>query len=77
MASKNDTVTVPEFAEKVGVSRETVSRWVRLGKVKGFKKDPFQAETAPVFIPVSELERVLKLMEKHAQGNGHSNSSKT
>ena len=65
MMSKNDTVTLSEFAEKIGMSRETVARWVRLGKIKGFKKDPFRAKTAPVFIPISELERVLKLIEEN------------
>jgi transposase len=62
--SKNDLLTVPEFAKEVGVTRFTVTKWVQAGKVKGFKKDPFQARTAPVFIPRSELERVKKLMEQ-------------
>jgi transposase len=65
MINKIKEITVPEFAEKIGMSRETVSRWVRDGKIKGFKKDPFQAKTAPVFIPIGELERVLKLMEQN------------
>ena len=65
--TKTDLMTIPMFAEKVGVSRNTVSRWVQSGKVKGFKKDPFNGRTSPVFIPVSELERVLKLM-KEAEG---------
>ena len=62
--TKNDTVTLLEFADEIGVSRETVARWVRLGKIKGFKKNPFQAKTAPVFIPKSELERVKKLIDE-------------
>jgi transposase len=75
MANKTDLMTVPMFAEKVGVNRFTVLKWVRSGKVKGFKKDPFEGRTSPIFIPVSELERVLKLMEGKSQGNGHSKSS--
>jgi predicted site-specific integrase-resolvase len=62
--SKNDLMTVPEFAKALGVRRETVTRWVQAGKVKGFKKDPFQARTAPVFIPRSELVRVKKQMDQ-------------
>ncbi len=62
--TKTDLMTVSQFADKVGVARNTVTRWVKSGKVKGFKKDPFQGRTSPVFIPVTELERVLKLMEK-------------
>jgi len=58
-------MTVPMFAKKVGVTRQTVARWVQSGKVKGFKKDPFNGRTSPVFIPITELERVLKLMEEH------------
>jgi transposase len=65
--SKNDTVTVPEFAEKVRVKRETVTRWVQAGKVKGKKQGPFPGKTSPILIPVSELERVLKLMEENAR----------
>jgi len=66
--TKTDLMTVPQFAAKVGVSRFTVTKWVQSGKVKGFKKDPFQGRTSPVFIPVSELERVLKLMKENEQG---------
>jgi predicted site-specific integrase-resolvase len=62
--TKTDLMTVPMFAEKVGVNRFTVTKWVKSGKVKGFKKDPFDGRTSPIFIPVSELERVLKLMKK-------------
>jgi len=66
--TKTDLMTVPMFAKKVGVTRQTVARWVQSGKVKGFKKDPFQGRTSPVFIPISELERVLKLMAEHEEG---------
>lgn len=62
---KTEVITVTEFAEKVGVTRFTVTKWVQSGRIKGFKKDPFQGRTSPVFIPVSELERVLKLMEEN------------
>jgi transposase len=60
-------MTVPMFAEKLGVTRATVTRWVQSGKVKGFKKDPFQGRTSPVFIPISELERVMKLSNDNGQ----------
>ncbi len=66
--TKTDLMTVSQFAAKIGVARNTVSRWVQSGKVKGFKKDPFNGRTSPVFIPVSELERVLKLMKENEQG---------
>jgi len=76
MVKKTDLLTIPMFAEKVGVDRTTVAKWVQSGKVKGFKKDPFQGRTSPVFIPVSELERVLKLMadNEFENGNGPSKS---
>ena len=61
MTTKTDLMTVPQFAAEVGVNRFTVLKWVRSGKVTGFKKDPFQGRTSPVFIPKSELERVQKL----------------
>ncbi len=65
-------ITVPEFAKRLGVARNTVSEWVKSGKVKGKKKGPFPGKTSPILIPASELERVKKLMSGEAQGNGHS-----
>lgn len=62
--TKNDTLTIPEFAEKLNVSRFTVQKWVTSGKVKGTKKGPFPGRTSPILIPASELDRVLKLIEE-------------
>jgi len=70
---KTDTVTVTEFAEQAGVDRNTVTLWVRAGKVKGSKKGPFPGKTSPILIPRSELERVKKLISE-GTGNGHSES---
>jgi len=56
-------LTTYEFADALGVSRDTVERWVKLGKVKGQKKGPFPGKTSPIVIPVSELARVKKLMK--------------
>jgi len=67
-------LTIPEFAAKLKVARNTVSRWVQAGKVKAIKKGPFPGKTSPILIPKSELERVLKLMDGEEQGNGHSKS---
>jgi len=61
---KNDTLTVPEFAAALDVDRNTVTKWVRLGKLKGKKKGPFPGKTSPILIPRSELERVKKQMEQ-------------
>jgi predicted site-specific integrase-resolvase len=72
--TKTDLMTVAQFADEIGVARNTVSRWVQSGKVKGFKKDPFQGRTSPVFIPKTELERVKKLMAENDMENGHSTS---
>ena len=72
---KTNEMTIPEFAEELNVSRQTVTRWVQAGKVKGKKKGPFPGKTSPVLIPVSELERVKKLMEGDGNSNGHSKTS--
>jgi len=61
---KNDTLTVPQFAAELKVDRNTVTEWVRLGKLKGKKKGPFPGKTSPILIPRSELERVKKSMEE-------------
>lgn len=63
MTKSEPTITVPEFAEQIGVTRFTVTKWVKSGKVKGIKQGPFTGRTSPILIPVSELERVKKLME--------------
>jgi excisionase family DNA binding protein len=63
MPKIEETVTVQEFAAQIGVARNTVSRWVQSGKVKGIKQGPFPGKTSPILIPASELERVKKLLE--------------
>jgi helix-turn-helix protein len=68
-----DVVTVTEFAAALNVSHDTVSRWVKLGKVKGKKKGPFPAKNSPILIPASELERVKNLL--NGESNGHAKSS--
>ena len=54
-------VTVSEFAKAMNVSHDTVARWVKLGLVKGKKKNPFSAKNSPILIPVSEIKRVKQL----------------
>jgi transposase len=63
MSKTDTTITISKFAEEIGVARNTVSRWVQSGKVKGIKQGPFPGRTSPVLIPVSELERVKKLID--------------
>jgi predicted site-specific integrase-resolvase len=53
-------LTVSEFAERLGVSRDMVIRWWRNGLLKGKKQNPF-ARNSPVFIPSSELDRMMKV----------------
>jgi excisionase family DNA binding protein len=53
--------TTKEFANALGVSHDTVARWVKLGKVKGFKLGPFPGKTSPILIPAEEVKRVKKL----------------
>jgi excisionase family DNA binding protein len=60
--TKETFMTVKEFADDLGVSHDTVTRWVRLGKVKGKKKSPF-GKNSPILIPSSELKRVKELMQ--------------
>lgn len=59
-------LTTVQFADALGVSRDTVERWVKTGKVKGTRKGPFPGKTSPFLIPVEELERVKKLMQVKA-----------
>lgn len=60
------TLSTVEFADALSVSRDTVERWVKAGKVKGFRKGPFIGKTSPILIPAEELERLKKLAKKQA-----------
>ena len=75
MKKTEQMITVQEFADEIGVARNTVSRWVQAGKVKGIKKGPFPGKTSPILIPISELERVKKLMEDGEPQGGVQNRS--
>jgi hypothetical protein len=63
-ARMKQTLTTLQFANALGVSRDVVEKWVKLGKVKGQKKGPFPGKTSPFAIPASELERVKKLQKQ-------------
>ncbi|MCQ3938434.1 MAG: hypothetical protein DPW18_15505 [Chloroflexi bacterium] len=62
------TLTIPEFAGALGVSRKTIERLIKSGKIKAAKKNPFGGRTSPLVIPASELERVKKLRDSAASG---------
>ncbi len=56
-----NTVTIPEFAEALGVSRTTIERMIKNKQIKAVKKNPLAGRTSPLLIPASELERVKKM----------------
>jgi excisionase family DNA binding protein len=56
-------VTIAQFAEMLGVSRDTVERMIKQRKLKAAKKNPLGGRTSPLVIPASEVERVKKLMK--------------
>jgi len=55
------TLTIPEFAEALGLSRTTIQRMIKDSKIKAVKKNPLAGRTSPLLIPASELERVKKM----------------
>jgi len=59
---KNE-LTTKQFANALGVSHDTVNRWVKAGKVKAIRRGVFIGKTSPFLILAAELERVKKLME--------------
>ena len=63
----NKNYTIREFADELKVSHDTVTRWVRSGKVKGSKVGLFPGKTTPISIPGSELVRLKKMMDGKAQ----------
>ncbi len=59
--------TIKQVAAMFDVSHDTVTRWVKSGKVKGKKESPFHGKTTPIFISAAEVERLKQLVKK-AQG---------
>ena len=49
-------LTVPETAQRLRTSEETVRRWLRTGKIRGVR---LGATRAGWRIPVSEIRRIL------------------
>lgn len=60
---KSNELSIKEFAEKVSMSHDMVTRLWKKGTIKGRKKNPF-ARNSPVLIPSSELERVKKVIHE-------------
>lgn len=61
-----EELTVKEFAKALGVSHDTVTRWVKAEKIKGYRRGWLIGKTTPIVIPASELTRLLKLQKKSA-----------
>lgn len=60
-------ITIPEFADALGVSRATVERLIKDKKIKAARKNPLAGRTSPLLIPAAELERVKKLQNEQAK----------
>jgi predicted site-specific integrase-resolvase len=57
---------VREVAEQLGVSHDTVTRWIKVGKINALPRTIFDGETSPIFISVKEFQRVQKLLKARA-----------
>ena len=62
-----ETLTIPEFAEKLGVSRDTIERLIKSKKIKAVKMNPYAGRTSPLLIPASELTKALRLRNEQAK----------
>ena len=60
-------ITIPEFALALGVSRKTVERLIKDGKIEAVKKNPLAGRTSPFLIPVEELTRLKRMQDGQAQ----------
>lgn len=56
-----NTYTTSEFAIVLGLSRDTIERMIKSGKIKAAKRNPFGGKTSPLMIPASELARAKKM----------------
>lgn len=61
------TMTIPQFADALGVSRKTVERLIKTKKIKAAKLNPFGGITSPLVIPASELTRAKRLRDEQAK----------
>lgn len=52
--------TVREVAEILNVSHDAVTKWVKAGKVKGWKDGILPGRTSPFVIPAEEVARLKK-----------------
>ena len=57
---------VREVADRLGLSHDTVTRWIKDGKIKALSRTIFDGETSPILISVKEFQRVEKLLEVRA-----------
>lgn len=53
--------TVKQVADALGVSHNTVSRWINLGLVSAYQRSVFPAKNSPYYISKIEFERLKKL----------------
>jgi len=60
-------ISIPTFADALGVSRTTVERLIRQRKIKAVKTNPLAGRTSPLLIPSEELARLLKLRNVKAK----------
>ena len=57
--------TVQEVGKRFGVSRMTISRWIREGMFPNArKKNPFARYNSPTLIPAEDVEKFAKKFEK-------------
>jgi excisionase family DNA binding protein len=62
----NKPLTIAEFADRAQVSRDTIERMIKLGKLKAERKNPVAGRTSPLLIPAEEWTRWKKLQSGKA-----------
>lgn len=54
-------LTTKQAAEILGVSHDTIARWVKLGRLKARKAGVFPGRTSPILILAADVERLRKM----------------
>ena len=57
-------LTTKQAAELLGVSHDTIARWVKLGKLKARKAGVFPGRTSPILILAADIQELQKLAKK-------------
>jgi len=68
MGLKEDYLTISEAAEQIGVTRQTISRWLKSGRLKSEKLGRVRLVSKKELLSVQKSDRMVDMWEKKIVG---------